>query len=152
MNDGDIQTAVVVSIDPLLVACYTEDFDAVILQYYPTELGKKHGWDLHKRLITVNTYNGLGAVRKNKDIYPGQDAKGRYKSFGPLIADLFTDNTERLERKKREIPEEYWQRTLYLGNEYMRKHPKIARNGLGFAFKDSQNIDNIKFHKKIKLD
>ena len=46
MNDADIQAAVVVSTDPLLVACRSEDLDAVILQCYPADLGKARGWEL----------------------------------------------------------------------------------------------------------
>lgn len=152
LNDGDIQTAVVVSMDPLLVSCYSEDMDAVILQCYPTELGRARGWELGTRLVATVKYNGYGTVKKNKDIYPGPDTDPSYKSFGPVIADLYTDEEEYLARKKSEIPEELWERAAYLGKQYMAEHPGVARNGLGVCFKDATAIESIKFDPKSRFD
>lgn len=152
LNDGDIQTAVVVSTEPLLVACYTDDMDAVILQCYPTELGKVKGWQIGTRLIATARYNGFGTIRRNNDIYEGANSKKKFKSFGPIIADLYATDMEYVERKKKEIPEDLWEKAFELGNEYMVKHPGMARNGFGLSFKNSVKISNIKFNPKIKLD
>lgn len=152
LNDGDIQTAVVVSTDPLLVSCYTEDMDAVILQCYPTELGVVKGWQVGTQLVATVKYNGFGTVKKNKDIYPAPGTDPSYKSFGPVIADLYTSETEYLARKKSEIPAELWQRAMDLGTLYMMEHPGVARNGLGNPFKDSVKIETIKFNPKSKFD
>lgn len=152
LNDGDIETGVVVSTDPLLVACHTTDMDAVILQCFPKELGEKMGWTLDSRVIITCTYNGYGPVRRNNDIFEGPSSRKKFKSFGPVIADLYATDMEYVERKKKEIPEELWQRTIELGKEYMIKHPGIARNGLDTCFKNAKNISEIKFNSKIKLD
>lgn len=152
LNDGDIQTAVVVSKEPLLVACYTDDMDAVILQCYPTELGKAKGWEIGTRLIATARYNGYGTIRRNKDIYEGPNSKKKFKSFGPIIADLYATDMQYVERKKSEIPEDLWEKTMELGKEYMIKHPNMARNGLGLSFKDAVKISSIKFSSKIKFD
>lgn len=152
LNDGDIQTAVVVSTDPLLVSCYSEDLDAVILQCYPTELGRVRGWEIGTRLVATVKYNGYGTVRKNNDIYPGPNADPSFKSFGPVIADLYTDEPEYLARKKSEIPEELWERAEELGKLYMFEHPGVARNGLDVCFKNSVKISDIKFSDKIVFD
>ncbi len=152
LNDGDIQTAVVVSVDPLLVACYTDDMDAVVLQCYPKELGEKMGWQLNTRLVTTASYNGLGTVRRNKDIFEGPNSKKKFKSYGPIIADLYATDMAYVERKKSEIPDVLWEKTAELGKEYMIKHPGIARNGLGYPFKDSKKISDIKFSSRIKFD
>lgn len=152
LNDGDMQTAVVVSLDPLLVACYTDEMDAVVLQYFPAELGQKLGFELGTRLITVNSYNGLGTVRKNKDLYPGPRASGKYKSVGPVIADLYTDDVQRLMNKKAEIPEAWWEHTAELGMRYIEEHPGVARNGLGFQFADAKPIERIKFNTRVRLE
>ena len=34
----------------------------------------------------------------------------------------------------------------------MAEHPGMARNGLGFAYKNAQKIDTIKFSSSIKYD
>lgn len=150
MNDGDLSTGVVVSIDPLLVACYSDDFDAVALMCYPTELGLKLGWTTGTRLLTVNGFNGRGLVKKNKDLDLGPRCNNKYKTFGPLIAELYTDNTERVARKKSEIPEEMWQYTQELGKRYMAAHPGMARNGCSSRFDDARPIE--KLNLKCKLD
>lgn len=152
LNDGDIQTAVVVSEDPLLVACYSEDMDAVILQCYPVELGQAKGWEIGTRLLTTAKYNGYGTVRKNKDIFPGPNADKSMKSFGTVVAELYSDEPEYLERKTSEIPEELWVKTMDLGMKYMEEHPGIARNGLGDCFKNATRIEKIKFNPKSKFD
>ena len=150
MNDGDLSTGVVMSTNPLLVACYSEDFDAVALYCYPTELGTKLGWSVGTRLLTVNWYNGYGLTKKNKDLDYGSRYNKKYKTVGPLIAELYTDNIERINRKKSEIPEEMWQYTEELGKQYMKNHPGVARNGCGPRFRDAIPIDKLKM--KCKLD
>lgn len=102
------------------------------------------------RLLTVNWFDGYGKVKKNKDLDYGPRCNTKYKSFGPLIAELYTDNTERIPRKKAEIPEEMWQYTETLGKQYMAAHPGVARNGCGPRFKDAQPIEKLKM--KCKLD
>ena len=152
MNDGDLQPAVVLSIDPLLVACYNDEFDAVVLLWFPTEVGRARGWQPGTRLLTVNAYNGYGLLRSNKDLDKGPHCRTKFKSVGPLVADLYTDDTERLERKKSQIPEDWWAYTTRLGTEYRAAHPGMARDGLGFRFKDAVQITAIKVHPKARLD
>ena len=150
MNDGDLSTGVVMSIDPLLVACYSPDFDAVALYCFPTELGIKMGWSTGKRLLTVNAYNGYGMIKKLKDLDLGPGCKAKFKSFGPLIAELYTDNTERVARKKAEIPEEMWLHTESLGRQYMTLHPGVARNGCGPRFKEARPLEKLKMKCKVE--
>lgn len=150
MNDGDLSTGVVMSIDPLLVACYSPDFDAVALYCFPTELGIKMGWSTGKRLLTVNGYDGYGVIKKLKDLDISPNCKSKLKSFGPLIAELYTDNAERVARKKAEIPEEMWLRTENLGRQYMNMHPGVARNGCGPRFKEARPIEKLKMKCKVE--
>lgn len=150
MNDGDLSTGVVVSAEPLLVACYSYEFDAVALYCYPAELGAQMGWSVGTRLLTVNAYDGYGKMKRNKDLDCGPRSNTKFKTFGPLVADLYTDNAERVARKKAEIPEELWEYTAALGRKYMADHPGVARNGCGPRFKDAQPIEQLKL--KCKLD
>lgn len=151
MNDGDIQTAVVVSTDPLLVACRSEDLDAVILQCYPTALGQARGWEEGTKLVICCTYNGYGPLRRNKDIDRSPRANPKFKSFGPVVADLYAADTAYLERKKKEIPKEMWQITWKMGKDYMAAHPGMARNGLALSFRDAEPIEKIRFNPKADL-
>ena len=86
------------------------------------------------------------AAKANKDIDMGPYAGTNYKAVCPVVADLYTDNLERLERKKSEIPEGMWKRTAALAEQYMAQHPGMARNGLDVGFKDAVEISNIAFN------
>lgn len=153
LNDGDINPSVVVSLDPLLVACYVADFDAVVVQCYPRELAAAKCWTVGTRLINTCFFNGNGYwTKKNKDIDRGPDGGTKFKAACPILADLYTENQERLERKKREIPEDMWVYTHQLGRQYMANHPGMARNGLDTGYKDAVDISKIKFSNKIVID
>ena len=90
-------------------------------------------------------------MKANKDLDCGPRNCGKFKAYAPVIADLYTDNTERLERKKREIPQELWDYTAALGRQYLLNHPGIARDGLGYPYADAMPIETIKFNSKAQL-
>lgn len=151
LNDGDIQPALVMSTSPLLVACYTDDMDAVAMLCFPEELGRRMGWTAGQRLIVTAAYNNP-FMKANKDLDRGPRNSGNFKAYGPIIADLYTDNTERLERKKREIPQPMWDYVEAIARQYMANHPGMARNGLGYPYADAVPIETIKFNIKTSLD
>ena len=150
LNSGDIQPALVLSTAPLLVACYSDDMDAVAMLCFPEELGARRGWTVGTRLIVTAAYNNP-FMKANKDLDCGPRNCGKFKAYAPVIADLYTDNTERLERKKREIPQELWDYTAALGRQYLLNHPGIARDGLGYPYADAMPIETIKFNSKAQL-
>ena len=151
LNDGDIQPALVMSTKPLLVACYADDMDAVAMLCFPEKLGRKMGWTAGRQLIVTAAYNNP-FMKANKDLDCGPRNSGKFKAYGPIIADLYTDNTERLERKKREIPLEMWAYVEAQARQYMANHPGMARNGLGYPYADAEPIEEIKFNSHIRLD
>lgn len=151
LNDGDIQPALVMSTKPLLVACYTDDMDAIAMLCFPEELGRKMGWTAGSKLIVTAAYN-TPFMKANKDLDCGPHNCEKFKAYAPIIADLYTDNTDRLERKKREIPQEKWAYVEALARQYMANHPNMARNGLGYPYADAMPIEEIKFNSRIKFD
>ena len=153
MKKGDTEPAVVVSVEPLLVACYAADMDAVALLCLPTEYGMLRNYQVGTRLLTVNSYDldRQNKTRRSEDIFEGEHSSGRFRMYGPLIADLYTKNTKRLEAIKAQIPEEVWNYVAELGEEYMRMNPGMARNGLGNRFCTAIPISEITFHPKMKI-
>ena len=147
MEQGDIQPAVVVSLEPLLVSCYSDELDAVVLLYLPNELIQKLGLKMYSRLLTVNSYG----TRPNKDVTRGPKALGNYASIATVIADLYTDDVQRLMTKKAEFSEEWWNRTIQLGRQYMEDRPGMARNGIGYYAAVAKPISKIKFKTKMRL-
>ncbi len=149
LNDGDIQPAVVVSASPLLVACYSDELDAVVLLCFPDGLAKKYDLKAGSRLLTVNSYTDAFATR---DIERGPGCSGRWKAFGPIVADFYTDDTARLAAQKQQITEEQWAYVEQLGRKYMAARPGMARNGLAYRFRNPEPVDRIKWNAKISLD
>lgn len=84
MREGDVQPAVVISLEPLLVACYSDELDAVTIQYLPSELISKLGLKMYSRLLTVNGYG----KRPNKDVTLGPNALGNYAGVSSIITDF----------------------------------------------------------------
>lgn len=151
LAQGDIQPAVVVSTNPLLVACYSDDMDAVVLMCLPTDYGMYRYYEIGTRLLCVNAYDMLDKGRKNMDIIEGPHSSHEHSLFGPIIADLFTDDIKRLESIKVMIPDEVWKYVESLGRQYMEVNPGMARNGLGNRFYDAVPIANIQFNPKLKF-
>ena len=123
LQKGDTETAVVVSVDPLLVACYSGDMDAVVLLCLPTMYGVRRGYQVGISLLTVNGYDGMPKGGNSQDVYEGPDSSGRFRAYGPIIADLYTADCARLEGIKALIPEEHWDYVMDLGFEYMENNP-----------------------------
>lgn len=153
MKYGDTQPAVVVSVEPLLVACFAADMDAVALLCLPTEYGMLRNYQVGTRLLTLNSYDldRSNKNRRSEDIFEGEHTSGRFRMYGPLIADLYTKNIKRLNAIKEQIPEEVWTYVTELGEQYMKCNPGMARNGLTNRFWEAIPISDIKFHPKMKL-
>lgn len=126
MWNGDSRAAVVVSMRPLLVAAYSDDFDAVaVLRFDPRSI------DVHlqegTRLLTVNTY--LRGNSYARDIAQGPRSSGAWANFHPVIADFVAADLGRVERGKAAIGEPEWQRTWELGRDHVIMRPRLVRDG-----------------------
>lgn len=126
MVAGDSRAAVVVSTKPLLVAAYTDELDCVVMLEFPDSLVKEYDLEPGSRLLTVNTYPTRGDA---KDLHRGPKELKRYKNVFPVIADFFTEDKERLSKRKATISEDEWERCARFGNEYRDRYPKSFRNG-----------------------
>jgi len=125
---GDSRAAVVISVSPLLVAAYTDEFDCVAMLKFPEPLVALYGLKRGAPLLTVNTYM-RGPRRLVADLIEGPGSLGNWHNFMPFIADFLSDDIERIEQRKREISREEWERAMILGVEYLRARPGKARDG-----------------------
>ena len=123
LSNGDSRAAVVVSIDPFLVAAYTDELDCVVLLQFPQELVPDTLMRNGARLLTVNTYD-----ERSKGIAPdlkvGPGDFGRWGNFMPFIAEFFSEDDEQINIRKKAIEESEWQRTEMLGREALRNGAK----------------------------
>ncbi len=124
---GDSRAAVVMSVAPLLVAAYTDEFDCVAMLRFPDEFVAQYRLKVGTRLLTVNFYDDETA--QADDLILGPKHSGRWTNFGPLIADFLTADQQRLLARKKQISDSEWQRTFAMGQEYLKRHPRKARDG-----------------------
>lgn len=136
--NGDSQPAMVVSLEPLLIAAFSEDFDAVVILKFPNEYVLEYNLELYSRLIIINTYNEFDINGLAKDIYVGDKYKDSHEELywadvNPIIACFITDDQDILDNHSQQIPEETWGYVKQLGCEYLDKHPNQYRDGHWFV-------------------
>jgi hypothetical protein len=124
---GDSRAAVVMSVSPLLVAAYTDELDCIAMLGFPAELVQEYGLQVGSRLLTVNLY--VSGREPVADLDPGPASYGRYKNFGPAIAEFLSDDREQIEARKRKISEQEWAHTVELGRAYLARYGPKARDG-----------------------
>lgn len=127
---GDSRAAVVLATSPGIVSAYSDEFDAVLLLGFPSELVAERGWTRGQRLIGVWTY-GRGAALQ-EDLTPGPRATGRWTRGGARIADGFAvpPTAEHLEKLASRVSDQEWQRAEQLGLEALARRPEFIRDGL----------------------
>lgn len=124
---GDSRAAVVIDAAAGVVASYTDELDCVVMLKFDPALGQAHGWQDGTRLLSANSYFGRdGGIAP--DLQPGPGDAGRWGNVFPLIADLLTDDRDRLAARKREIDDAEWTRALELGRRAHAGHG-TARDG-----------------------
>lgn len=134
---GLAEAALVVRVDPLIIACYTHEIDAIALlaffdeiaphpkygKFYPdnlsSELTRRHDLKKASRLLSVNTF---ASMKDNEgyeaDLRPGPKARGVWGNFAPYIADFLTSDRRSVEERKGEVEAWEWQRCQELSEEY----------------------------------
>lgn len=133
LTNGDSRAAVVLTIEPLRVAAYTDEFDCVIILRFTKEVDNYYRLEPGDRLLTINTYAPPGSMKRPKDITMGDRYKGsEWENVFPFIADFMTDDMDMIERRKRAISEDEWQRAMQMGRERLRRKPRRARDGRPF--------------------
>jgi hypothetical protein len=126
---GDSRAALVISIDPLLVAAYTDELDCVAILQFSDRLVRKYSLKIGVRLLTVNLYRWPGGDFA-RDLENGPASYHRYYNFIPFIAEFLSDDLEKIEARKANISESEWERTKYLADRYIIKNGRArVRDG-----------------------
>lgn len=133
---GLAEAAIVTQLDPLVIACYSEELDCVAHlmfldsmpehptagKWYPeglrAELVARHRLQVGSRLLAVNTFQPIDEEGYAPDLIPGPRARGVYGNFAPYIADFLTLALDRVAERKRLVEDYEWQRCQELSDEY----------------------------------
>ena len=129
---GDSNPAVVVSLDPLLVAAYSDELDTVALLRYDVDIVAALGLTLGARLVTSNTYFDTHLRSFAQDVEPGENWLKRYVNFYPVILDFVTSDKQRIAELQSMIPEDMWQRAAEQGRRKLTESPWKTRHGSPF--------------------
>jgi hypothetical protein len=127
LNHGDSRAAVIVSLDPLLIAAYTDELDCIALLRFPQEFVREYNLCQYEHLLTVNRYWRNPPLAP--DLENGPFSYRRYTNFQPFIAEFLSDDSDRIRRQHYGINEQEWQRTMILGQQYLQRYGLTARDG-----------------------
>jgi hypothetical protein len=137
---GDSRAAMVVSINPLLIAAYTDEFDCIAMLKFANKLVREYNLKVFDRLLTINLYMPEGTFAE--DLKHGPASYHRYFNFTPFIAEFLSDDLNQIELRKTQILEAEWERTKYLAEEYIAKNGKSkVRDGSPLYCSEPAKID-----------
>lgn len=124
---GDTQPAVVVSVDPLLIAAYSDEMDAVIMLKFLKEFGDRHNLSVGSRLTTSCVYSYGNSVAD--DIHIGEKYSCQFSDFIPIVQLFLGKNDRKIIEKVNLFGEDIWQIVSQKADEYMRLYPDSFRDG-----------------------
>jgi hypothetical protein len=126
---GDGRAAVVVASDPLRIACYCDDSDAVcVLGFRERDVGRTTFRDGDRLLTVLNSAIDPDAPVAG-DLVQGDRADPNYINFWPLVAELICDDDAEIERCKAAISSDEYRRCRLLAEEHERRLPGAVRDG-----------------------
>ena len=123
---GDSQAAIVMSVDPLVVAALSDEMDAVVLVQYPSAYVQRYRLKPGMKMLTVNMYPYESDPPA--DLVRGPEYLGRYNNFWPVIAAFLTDDLKRVKQLTAGIPDKQWHHCLALAKDAMRRAKGRYRN------------------------
>lgn len=128
LQHGDSQPAIVISMRPLLVSAYSDEFDGVVILDIPEPLKESYKLQLGTRLLTCCFYGQDDKVQG--DIITGAGFSKRWQLFMPVLADLCSGDYPRIRQLKQKIDENNWHKAWYMGLAYRRQKPGWVRFGI----------------------
>lgn len=124
---GDSRAAMVVSIDPLLVATYTDELDCVAMLNFPQSFVAQYKLRAGSLLLTINTYFYKGKLASDLTLGPQQ--LGRYPNVHPVIAEFVSNDLPQINARKEKIAQSEWERCFAMGMQYLQQRPGVFRDG-----------------------
>jgi hypothetical protein len=125
LYSGDTRAAVVVALQPLRIAAYSDELDCVLLLGFDgavaDTLVPHYRLVLGSRLVTTNWY--APRMHVAPDAWEGPRSSGKFGTFWPLVADFLSDDVARLAELREGIDEGEWQRAFTLGSRMARLRP-----------------------------
>ena len=129
---GDTQPALVVSTEPLLIAAYSDEMDAVVMLRFSSEFVEKYQLTVGTRLTTSNFY--FGGDRVASDIFVGENYLRQWVDFMPVVQLFLGKGDDKIRTKTDLFGEDVWSRVAEKAEDYLYNHSELCRDGF-FYFK-----------------
>lgn len=124
---GDSQGALVVKTDPLLIAAYNEDIDCVVMLLFEKKIQERYNFKVKDRLICVNTFANIQQLQS--DLIPGKNDSKMWTLVHPIIADLVSQDEDKIEKRKNEIGDIGYEYIWQLATDYLKLKKGVSRIG-----------------------
>lgn len=132
LRNGDMQIAKVISLDPLYIACFSDEFDSALIYKYPSFLISKYQLRLNQYLVCSNSYWPKEYFSVEDDIILGENASKSWRDvicFVPLFLcnekqELFSISC--ISKIFTESEFEHFEESI---KKYMDKKPNTYREG-----------------------
>jgi hypothetical protein len=125
LYSGDTRAALVMKTNPLIVACYISDFDAVQLLRFPQEFAEiaveRHQLKPGSRLVAVHMFWNPQDLASDLDT-PLNPLTNSWRNAKSLVAEFLSDDSERIRTLHADIEEDEWQRCAHLAQQRMREN------------------------------
>lgn len=130
VKTGDTQLARIICLNPLLIACYSDEFESVLIYRYPTELVKMYYLRENQILITSNMYWHKECFDLADDILKKDDMTYHYRDAITFIPLFLCKNEDEILKLTKARETDYMVYALDMAIlEYLEKMPHHIRDG-----------------------
>ncbi len=131
VKTGDTQLAKVISLNPLLISCYSDEFDSVLIYKYPIEFIQMYNLYLNQILVTSNMYWPKNGFDLEADILKKEGHKYLWRDPITFIPLFLCDNDEYINNfTKNKITKKSIEILDSATQEYLENKPNCIRDGL----------------------
>lgn len=130
--EGELAPAVVVSLQPLLVACYDESFDAVMILQFEPWLAREYRLQVGSKLASAHHYVAAGEGTPAPDLVQGGNSYTESVDFQPKVLHFLSDDEAAIARAMARIADSEWQTCWEIGLRFVRENPGVYRPGPPF--------------------
>ena len=131
---GDLQPAVVHSVEPLIISAYSDEFDAVVFLEFPDKLADIYALKKDQRLLTVCGYS-RSDDKVADDIYSGSESSLEYSDIYPIVVLFWAKDKSISETASTLFDENHWKYVQKLTDEYVLRCDSPPRDGFFYMKK-----------------
>ena len=136
IKNGDVQPGLVVSLSPLKVFAYSDEFEGGVMLTYPEEFVKYFNLSLNQKVVFVNNYWAKELYEYRYDLLICGTPTKEWRDFIPLLSILFSDEIEKINTYIANIDEDKWNEVKKCADEYILKFNDYAREGMEYFIEE----------------